>query len=314
MNSIDLQQGLDNNQKELLIVSNTVNIASNPGGISNILKAVTKQDASVDTEDLFPESIGDFEILTKSFMNNLINWQFLKKMSDYYQWPLGNFIIISGCIGILLEKMIKEKYNSKSIKIDVMRIDKLNYKVEEIKPLKGENKANGNSSLSNEAGGLKENSFSQGTVNFKDKILVLTLKNDGAGICIKKFNKMMFSFAVKGNCDYNFFKFGIQLKIAALRLANSFLCISKTDNNLSIGLISKNIQSKYNTDFILTPVVNYIREDNKYIPVSNSEKQVMNLILIETKFIFLNRDSFFEYVNSFDTGNAYLLRNSYFPL
>jgi hypothetical protein len=38
-------------------------------------------------------------------------------------------------------------------------------------------------------------------------------------------------------------------------LANCFLLISKTEEDASVGLLSKNLQTKLDSDFILTPVV-----------------------------------------------------------
>ena len=56
------------------------------------------------------------------------------------------------------------------------------------------------------------------------------------------------------------------MKASALRLADSFLIISKTSKEVSIGMISKELQKKLddkNRDFILTPIINYKIENDK---------------------------------------------------
>ena len=86
-----------------------------------------------------------------------------------------------------------------------------------------------------------------------------------------------------------------------MKLANSFLLISKTDSNISIGLISKSLQIKIESDLILTPVVNYkiTKNENEitYIPISNYPKESIHLIFEEISFLFKTQTEFETYLN-----------------
>ena len=147
--------------------------------------------------------------------------------------------------------------------------------------------------------------------SYKNDLLVLSIIDDGCGIQNQEFNKILFSFSMNENKEYNFFKHGLSLKSAALRLANSFLIITKTENSASIGMLSKNLQYQANTDFILTPIVNFSIRDGLILPISNYNKQSLNLILSEVKFKFKDANEFYDYMNSFDTGKKLILFFSY---
>ena len=68
----------------------------------------------------------------------------------------------------------------------------------------------------------------------------------------------MFSFIKNQNKELNYFQYGFSMKATAMRLADSFLIISKTSREISIGMISKELQNKLkDSDYILTPIVNY---------------------------------------------------------
>ena len=54
----------------------------------------------------------------------------------------------------------------------------------------------------------------------------------------------MFSFIKNQNKELNYFQYGFSMKASAIRLADSFLIISKTQKELSIGIISKRLQKK----------------------------------------------------------------------
>ena len=195
-------------------------------------------------------------------------------------------MIIKACIGIFFENSTKVSVNSKNVYIDVNIYDKRVYQIENLQ--KGKS--------------LKDGIMNLTARNYDDKIVVLCIKDDGIGISNQDFNKIMFSFSMNEGSEYNFFKNGLSMKASAIRLANSFLMISKTVDSFSIGMISKNLQMKANTDFVLTPIVNYVIKDKKLLPVSNYFKNSLSLILSEIKFIFYDENEFMDYYNSFETG------------
>ena len=85
-----------------------------------------------------------------------------------------------------------------------------------------------------------------------------------------QFNGVMYSFIKNQNKELNYFQYGFSMKATALRLANNFLIISKTSKEVSIGMISIQLQKKLkekdkNNDFILTPIVNYRIEKIDYV-------------------------------------------------
>ena len=208
---------------------------------------------------------------------------------------------------------MKDKVYTKNIYIDLKVFDKSVYKIERLenKPVNNENQnilnQNHEENIINGDNKIEMNNNFQ-SIDYREKILVLTIKDDGCGISIKKFNKIIYSFSLNPNNEYNFFKYGLSLKSCALRLANSFFIISKTDNSLSIGLLSKNLQNKYNTEFILTPIINYsISENKKYTPVSNSAYQILNSIINEIKFMFYSSEELFNYINTFERGNIIII-------
>jgi hypothetical protein len=283
--------GSISNSEDFVFVSNTLNtVTVTTTCLDN--KTTSCKDIGVDTKDLCEDVSFDFEILKKNYLNNMISWSFLKKISDFNQWPLG-------CIGNFIENSFKEEVNAKNIFIDVKSYDKKIY-TKGIKDIKPEDLA---------------------TVNdFSDKVIVLSITDDGNGININDFNQIMYSFSTNEKKEHNFFKFGISMKTSAIRLANSFLILTKTENEASIGLLSKNMQIKLDTDFILSPIVNFkinhtikINDieaegwNKKYIPRSNLAIQSLNLILVEIRFLFKNEYDLFNYFESFETGTHILL-------
>lgn len=95
---------------------------------------------------------------------------------------------------------------------------------------------------------------------YKNDEIYLSIKDDGIGMTCSEFNGVMFSFIKNQNKELNYFQYGFSMKATALRLANNFLIISKTIKEISIGMISIELQKKINDkncDFILTPIVNY---------------------------------------------------------
>ena len=221
-------------------------------------------DFSADTNDLLNMNFYSFEEIKKNYLNNLITWDFLKSLSDFYKWPIG-------CIGNLIQNSLKDHVCSKNVYIDIKKIKNT------------------------------------------DEIY-LSIKDDGKGILCTDFNGIMFSFIKNQNKELNYFQYGFSMKASALRLADSFLIISKTAKEFSIGMISKKLQKKItDSDFILTPIVNYRIEKNpdnnkmNYIPKSNYPLESLNLILDIISFLFKDKDELSDYIDSFNTGTHIFL-------
>ena len=220
------------------------------------------EDFAADTNDLININFYSLKELKKNYLNNLMTWNFLKSLSDFYKWPIG-------CIGNFIKNSIKENINSKNINIDFKK--------------------------------------------YKNDEIYLSIKDDGIGMTCSEFNGVMFSFIKNQNKELNYFQYGFSMKATALRLANNFLIISKTIKEISIGMISIELQKKINDkncDFILTPIVNYRieKKDNnknnghKYIPKSNFPIESINLILEIIPFLFKSNDDLMKYFDSFETG------------
>ena len=136
----------------------------------------------------------------------------------------------------------------------------------------------------------------------------ISIKDDGKGIISPDFNDIMYSFIKNQNKELNYFQYGFSMKASAIRLADSFLIISKTSKEVSIGMISKSLQKKLkDNDFILTPIINYRiekKESNKmkYIAKSNFPSESLNLILEHINFLFKAEEELMNYFDTFDTG------------
>ena len=136
----------------------------------------------------------------------------------------------------------------------------------------------------------------------------ISIKDDGKGIISPDFNGIMYSFIKNQNKELNYFQYGFSMKASAIRLADSFLIISKTSKEVSIGMISKSLQKKLkDNDFILTPIINYRiekKESNKmkYIVKSNFPNESLNLILEYINFLFKTEEELMNYFDTFDTG------------
>lgn len=269
-----------NKEEDFVVVSNNLNLNNGNGLGKSILET---KDIAVDTQDLINDNAFDFENLKNNYMNNMISWNFLKKVSEFNQWPLG-------CIGNFLENSMKSDVCSNNIYIDVKCYDKRVY-------IKNATSCDPNDDV-NSVFNCKD---------FTDKILVLSIIDDGKGMSIKDFNQVIYSFSVNEKKEYNFFQYGMSMKSSAIRLANSFFIVSKTESELSIGLISRNLQIKMNTDLILTPIVNYTHSNDKYTAKSNFASQSLNLILNEIKFLFNNSSELFAYLNNFTNGTHIFL-------
>ena len=142
----------------------------------------------------------------------------------------------------------------------------------------------------------------------KNSEIYLLIKDDGKGIPSPDFNGIMYSFIKNQNKELNYFQYGFSMKASALRLGDSFLLISKTAKEISIGLISKRLQHKIKeNDYILTPIINYRIEKKeanklKYIAKSNFPKESLNLILESIPSLFQTEEDLMNYFDSFDIG------------
>lgn len=254
-------------------------------------RPVTLVHALVDTADLLEDDSFDYLNLKKNYLNNMISWSFLKKLSDFNQWPLG-------CIGNFVENSLKEDVGAKNIAINVQAYNKYVYTSE-----------NGNTSGESEQ--IPKNALNLSkNGDYTNSILVLSITDDGKGLSIKEFNQVFYSFSVNEKKEHNYFKYGISLKTSAIRLANSFMLVSKTEDDFSVGLMSKNLQTKLDTDYIMTVIVNYVIQkegEKKYVPRSNFAQQSLNLILNETKFMFKDEEAFISYVDTINTGTHIIL-------
>lgn len=258
---------------------------------------ITKE-KSVDTSDLLYDACFDFEELKKNYINNLISWSFLKKLSDYYQWPLS-------CIMNFVDNSCSPEVKSHNVRVDLLCLDRQIYSLESINS--DENRIN----LDEEKFQIRNNMQS-----ITNKIITLAIRDDGLGMNIKEFNHVLFSFSVNENKEFLFMKYGVTMKSSAMRLGNAMLLISKTDKTLSFGLIAKSLQKKIETDFVLTPVVNCNFNSNslkgsgdidevffeRFLPVSKFHIASLNLIMNEVKFIFKNKEVFYNYCNEIVTG------------
>jgi hypothetical protein len=295
-----------NKEDDYILISNNLTYANPPEErkpYTNGNNALSTREIAVDTSDLIEDNSFDFEALKKNYLNNMISWTFLKKISEFNQWPLG-------CIGNLVENSLKSEVDARNIVINARCYDKKVY-------------IKSSGMVSSGPSGLSLNECK----DLVDKTLVMSIIDDGRGIPVKEFNQTLYSFSVNEKKEYNFFQFGVTMKASAIRLGNSFFIISKTENELSIGILSKNLQIKLSTDLILTPIVNYKIENDKqsppvatntsttntstntgnllntkYLPKSNFATQSLNLILNEVKFIFSDQNELFNYIETFETG------------
>ena len=77
------------------------------------------KETGCDTEDLCEDNTFNFKDIKRKYINNLISWSFLKKISDIFQWPLG-------CFGNLIDNSIFHG-NATKVAIDVNCYDKKVY-------------------------------------------------------------------------------------------------------------------------------------------------------------------------------------------
>lgn len=277
------------NEQDYLILTHNIELLN--ANSKRNERACKLKETSSDTFDLCEDNTFNFKDLKRKYINNLISWSFLKKLSDLFQWPLG-------CFGNLIENSFIHGKATR-VDIDVNCYDKKVYD------------RLTQATVSTDLSAYKKSDSNLRSYNdYSEKHIVLSIKDNGKGIDIEMFNKILLSFGgkkdinIKENISQDFFyQFGVTMKASCIRLANSVFFLSKTDNELSIGLISHNLQTKLNTDLIVTPIVNYeLNKERKYIFKSQFSLQSANLILNEVKFLFYDIDEIFEYANSMKTG------------
>ena len=260
-------------------------------------KTMKIRDIGIDTTNFneFYNNSFNFKEIKSNYLSNLISFSFLKKVGTFYQWP---FL----CFSNLIDNSIIHGHSSE-VDIDINCYEDEIYKRLEL--------ATKNTNLLEYKPENSELELYKG--DYTHKILVLSIKDNGIGIESELFNKILFCFDAKDtslmsciNNNPNYLNKNINIKSCCLRLGDSFFILSKTRNELNIGLISKQLQMKMNNDLILTPLVNYTitkdKDTTKYIFKSQMGLQSENIILNEIRFLFWSIDEIFEYANGFETG------------
>ena len=263
-------------------------------------KTMKIHDIGVDTTSFseFFDNSFNFKEIKSDYLSNLISFSFLKKVGGFYQWPLL-------CFSNLVENSIIHG-KAKNIYIDIKCYENEIYKRLEL--------ATKNTNLEE----YKKSSPNLESYNgiYTDKKLVLSIGDDGGGISREIFNKILFCFDAKDtsimsciNNNQNYLNKNINIKSCCLRLGDSVFILSKTKEELNIGLISKQLQMKMHNDLILTPLVNYeiIKDEknenkNKYIFKSQMGLQSENIILNEIRFLFWSVNEIFSFADTFNTG------------
>ena len=263
-------------------------------------KTMKIHDIGVDTTSFseFFDNSFNFKEIKSDYLSNLISFSFLKKVGGFYQWPLL-------CFSNLVENSIIHG-KAKNIFIDIKCYENEIYKRLEL--------ATKNTNLEE----YKKSSPNLESYNgiYTDKKLVLSIGDDGGGIAREIFNKILFCFDAKDtsimsciNNNQNYLNKNINIKSCCLRLGDSVFILSKTKEELNIGLISKQLQMKMHNDLILTPLVNYeiIKDEknenkNKYIFKSQMGLQSENIILNEIRFLFWSVNEIFSFADTFNTG------------
>ena len=263
-------------------------------------KTMKIRDIGIDTSSFneFFDNSFNFKEIKSDYLSNLISFSFLKKVGGFYQWPLL-------CFSNLVENSIIHG-KATNININVNCYDSEIYKRLEL--------ATKNTDL---LGYIPPDSnLEKYGGDYSNKILVISIGDNGIGIEKEIFNKILFCFDAKDtsitsciNNNQNYLNKNINIKSCCLRLGDSVFFLSKTKSELNIGLISKQLQMKMRNDLILTPLVNYkiIKDEknegkNKYKFESQMGLQSENIIINEIRFLFWSIDEIFSFADKFDTG------------
>ena len=263
-------------------------------------KTMKIRDIGIDTTSFseFFDNSFNFKEIKSDYLSNLISFSFLKKVGGFYQWPLL-------CFSNLIENSIIHG-KATNININANCYESEIYKRLEL--------ATKNTDL---AGYIpSSSSLEKYGGDYSNKILVITISDNGVGIEKEIFNKILFYFDAKDtsitsciNNNQNYLNKNINIKTCCMRLGDSVFILSKTKSELNIGLISKQLQMKMHNDLILTPLVNYeiVKDEknegkNKYIFKSQMGLQSENIILNEIRFLFWSIDELFSFADKFETG------------
>jgi len=263
-------------------------------------KTMKIRDIGIDTTSFseFFDNSFNFKEIKSDYLSNLISFSFLKKVGGFYQWP---FL----CFSNLIENSIIHG-KATNININANCYESEIYKRLEL--------ATKNTDL---AGYIpSSSSLEKYGGDYSNKILVITISDNGIGIEKEIFNKILFYFDAKDtsitsciNNNQNYLNKNINIKTCCMRLGDSVFILSKTKSELNIGLISKQLQMKMHNDLILTPLVNYeiVKDEknegkNKYIFKSQMGLQSENIILNEIRFLFWSIDELFSFADKFETG------------
>ena len=266
-------------------------------------------DKSTDTDNL----IDSVDILKAHFMNHLICWSFLEKMSQFYQWPLA-------CIGNLVDNAIKK---SRDHGVTVL----IDYYIPDITlgsgytsnlidiPKNCNTNSDTNPNLntnSNIYSNLNTITHTLTNINLQNSSFpILTIKDDGPGISKRKFNKIICLNSTDELKHNKIFEFGLTFRASLMRLADSVLIISKKKhyNEVNIGVLSKFLQKMVNTDYLVNPVINFKFNPKtlNLIPTSLYYNEILNIILNEIKVIFPNSTSLLDYIRTINTGNYMII-------
>ena len=263
-------------------------------------KTMKIRDIGIDTTSFseFFDNSFNFKEIKSDYLSNLISFSFSKKVGGFYQWPLL-------CFSNLIENSIIHG-KATNININANCYESEIYKRLEL--------ATKNTDL---AGYIpSSSSLEKYGGDYSNKILVITISDNGVGIEKEIFNKILFYFDAKDtsitsciNNNQNYLNKNINIKTCCMRLGDSVFILSKTKSELNIGLISKQLQMKMHNDLILTPLVNYeiVKDEknegkNKYIFKSQMGLQSENIILNEIRFLFWSIDELFSFADKFETG------------
>ena len=210
-------------------------------------KTMKIRDIGIDTTSFneFFDNSFNFKEIKSDYLSNLISFSFLKKVGGFYQWPLL-------CFSNLVENSIIHG-KATNININVNCYENEIYKRLEL--------ANKNTDLS---GYIPPSSnLEKYNGDYTNKILVVSISDNGIGIEKDIFNKILFCFDAKDtsinsciNNNQNYLNKNINIKSCCLRIGDCAFFLTKTKNELNIGLISKQLQIKIKNDLIITTLVN----------------------------------------------------------
>ena len=191
-------------------------------------KTMKIRDIGIDTTSFseFFDNSFNFKEIKSDYLSNLISFSFLKKVGGFYQWPLL-------CFSNLIENSIIHG-KATNININANCYESEIYKRLEL--------ATKNTDL---AGYIpSSSSLEKYGGDYSNKILVITISDNGVGIEKEIFNKILFYFDAKDtsitsciNNNQNYLNKNINIKTCCMRLGDSVFILSKTKSELNIKFI-----------------------------------------------------------------------------